>query len=187
MPRVASSSVKPTRRAVSKQKNTRYSVGLPLPLAREVEQYAGSVDASLSKAIVTLVRLGLETQEQRKREFFKKMKANLASDNPADQDRVIDEFRMLTLTPLTGARLWMKVSAALAAPSPSTSRRSSRSRRLRRSNADRGSCRFLSGPPGSSRSISRCGNRSRRGDLETRAWNEQRRRDKDQHFQSHEG
>ena len=117
MPRVASSSVKPTRRAVSKQKNTRYSVGLPLPLAREVEQYAGSVDASLSKAIVTLVRLGLETQEQRKREFFKKMKANLASDNPADQDRVIDEFRMLTLTPLTGARLWMKVSTALAAPS----------------------------------------------------------------------
>jgi hypothetical protein len=51
----------------------------------------------MSKAIVNLVRIGLETQESRKREFFKKMKANLANDNPADEDRMIDEFRTLIL------------------------------------------------------------------------------------------
>jgi hypothetical protein len=38
---------------------------------------------ALSKAIATLVRLGLESQEERKREFFKKLKANLADDDPA--------------------------------------------------------------------------------------------------------
>jgi hypothetical protein len=43
----------------------RYTVGLPSALARRVERYAGTVDASMSKAIATLVRLGLESQEER--------------------------------------------------------------------------------------------------------------------------
>lgn len=75
----------------------RYTVGLPSVLARRVERYAGTVDASMSKAIATLVRLGLESQEERKREFFKRLKENLAVDDPAHQDRVVDEFRALIL------------------------------------------------------------------------------------------
>jgi hypothetical protein len=75
----------------------RYTVALPSGLARQVERYAGTVDASMSKAIATLVRLGLETQEERKREFFKRLKENLADDNPAHQDRMVDEFRALIL------------------------------------------------------------------------------------------
>jgi|SRR5580692_3580435 hypothetical protein len=75
----------------------RYTVGLPSALARRVERYAGTVDASMSKAIATLVRLGLESQEERKREFFKKLKANLADDDPAHQDQMVDEFRALIL------------------------------------------------------------------------------------------
>ncbi len=75
----------------------RYTVGLPSALARRVERYAGTVDASMSKAIATLVRLGLESQEQRKREFFKKLKANLADDDPAHQDQMVVEFRALIL------------------------------------------------------------------------------------------
>jgi hypothetical protein len=51
----------------------------------------------MSKAIATLVRLGLESQEERKREFFKRLKENLADDNPAHQDRMVDEFRALIL------------------------------------------------------------------------------------------
>jgi hypothetical protein len=51
----------------------------------------------MSKAIATLVRLGLESQEERKREFFKKLKANLADDDPAHQDQMVDEFRALIL------------------------------------------------------------------------------------------
>ncbi len=51
----------------------------------------------MSKAIASLVRLGLDHQEQRKRDFFQKLKANLADDNPERQDRVIDDFRALIL------------------------------------------------------------------------------------------
>ena len=76
---------------------TRYSVGLPTALASQVERYAETVDASMSKAIAALVRLGLESQASRKREFFKKLKANLAQDDPKEQDRLIDEFRALIL------------------------------------------------------------------------------------------
>jgi hypothetical protein len=36
----------------------------------------------MSKAIATLVRLGLEGQESRKREFFKTLKANIENDDP---------------------------------------------------------------------------------------------------------
>ena len=51
----------------------------------------------MSKAIATLVRLGLEGQETRKREFFGKLKANLSNDDPGQQDQLIDEFRALIL------------------------------------------------------------------------------------------
>lgn len=76
---------------------TRYTVGLPSPLASEVKRYAQTVDVSMSKAIGALVRLGLESHEDRKREFFKRLKDNLASEDANDQDRVVDEFRTLIL------------------------------------------------------------------------------------------
>src|SRR2546426_3487237 len=76
---------------------SRFTVGLPPSLANQVERYAETVDTSMSKAIATLVRLGLESQENRKREFFKRLKENLASDDPKQQDRLVDEFRALIL------------------------------------------------------------------------------------------
>ena len=75
----------------------RYSVGLPSTLATQVERYAETVDASMSKAIAALVRLGLESQTNRKRQFFKKLKENLANDDPSEQDRLLNEFRDLIL------------------------------------------------------------------------------------------
>jgi hypothetical protein len=51
----------------------------------------------MSKAIATLVRLGLKSQEQRKREFFRRLRENLANDDPKQQDRLADEFRDLIL------------------------------------------------------------------------------------------
>ena len=67
----------------------RYSVGLAPDLARQVEKYAQAVHSSRSKAIASLVRHGLQSQEQRKRE----------SDNgdPKEQDRLVDDFRALIL------------------------------------------------------------------------------------------
>ena len=76
---------------------SRYTVGLAPSLANQVQQYADSVDTSVSKAIAALVRLGLESQESRKREFFKRLKENLAHDDPDQQDRLVDEFRTLIL------------------------------------------------------------------------------------------
>ena len=75
----------------------RYTVGLAPSLANKVQRYAETVDTSMSKAIATLVRLGLEMQENRKREFFRKLKENLANDDPKHQDRMVDEFRALIL------------------------------------------------------------------------------------------
>lgn len=74
-----------------------YSVGLPAKVASQVERYEEAVDASMSKAIATLVRLGLESQANRKREFFRKLKDNLAEDDPKQQDQIVDEFRNLIL------------------------------------------------------------------------------------------
>ncbi|MGA2149045.1 MAG: hypothetical protein ABSH49_29225 [Bryobacteraceae bacterium] len=51
----------------------------------------------MSKAIAALVRLGLENQENRKREFFNRLKENLANNDPKQQDRLVDEFRALIL------------------------------------------------------------------------------------------
>lgn len=76
---------------------SRYTVGLTPHVANQVERYARTVDASMSKAIAALVRIGLESQEDRKREFFKRLKENLANNDPNGQDRLIDEFRTLIL------------------------------------------------------------------------------------------
>ena len=76
---------------------TRYTVGLPSPVASQVERYAETGDTSMSKAIAALVRLGLQSQENRKREFFKKLKENLGNDDPSNQDRLVEEFRTLIL------------------------------------------------------------------------------------------
>jgi hypothetical protein len=72
-------------------------VGLPSTLASQVEKYAATVDASMSKAIATLVRIGLDSQTNRRREFFEKLEENLADDDPKQQDRLVDEFRDLIL------------------------------------------------------------------------------------------
>jgi hypothetical protein len=76
---------------------SRYTVGLSPELAERVERYAETADTSMSKAIATLVRLGLESQQDRKREFFKRLKQNLAEDDPKQQDRLVNEFRTLIL------------------------------------------------------------------------------------------
>ena len=85
---------KPNRRD---KPGPRYSVGLPSTVASQVERYAETVDTSMSKAIAALVRLGLESYTNRKHEFFKRLKENLAEDDPNEQDRVVDEFRTLIL------------------------------------------------------------------------------------------
>jgi hypothetical protein len=76
---------------------SRFTVGLGPSLASQVERYAETVDTSMSKAIAALVRLGLEGQENRKQEFFKRLKENLQNDDPSQQDRLVDEFRTLIL------------------------------------------------------------------------------------------
>ena len=86
-----------SRRNYPTKVESRYTVGLGPSLANQVERYAETVDTSMSKAIAALVRLGLESQENRKREFFKRLKENLANDDPNRQDRLVDEFRTLIL------------------------------------------------------------------------------------------
>src|SRR3989449_9420467 len=95
MPHSASTVAKSRPR--KKRPESRYTVGLAPGLAHQVQRYAETVDTSMSKAIAALVRLGLENQENRKREFFKKLKENLAKDDPNEQDRLVDEFRALIL------------------------------------------------------------------------------------------
>src|SRR4051812_31764984 len=72
---------------------SRYTVGLAPAVAEQVARYAQTADTSMSRAIATLVRLGLEGQESRKRQFFSKLKSNLANDDPSQQDQLVDEFR----------------------------------------------------------------------------------------------
>ena len=83
--------------APSVTSESRFTVGLTPELAQRVEHYAETADTSMSKAIATLVRLGLESQQDRKREFFKRLKQNLAEDDPKQQDRLVNEFRTLIL------------------------------------------------------------------------------------------
>ena len=87
-----------TRKTGSEPKpEPRFTVALPSETVKQVERYAASVDVSFSKAVAALVRLGLEGQESRKREFFSKLKSNLANDDPSQQDQLVDEFRALIL------------------------------------------------------------------------------------------
>jgi hypothetical protein len=72
---------------------SRYTVGLVPSLAGQVQRYAETADTSMSKAIAALVRLGLENQESRKREFFDRLKEDLANNDPKEQGRLVDEFR----------------------------------------------------------------------------------------------
>jgi hypothetical protein len=44
-----------------------------------------------------LTRVRLESQANRNREFFKRLKENLAENDPKEQDRIVDEFRSLIL------------------------------------------------------------------------------------------
>ena len=105
MPQPAAGASRRTRQAVLRKSRPkgrgkpgpRYSVGLPHTVASQVERYAATADTSMSKAIAALVRLGLDSQANRKREFFKKLKENLAEDDPKEQDRLVDEFRALIL------------------------------------------------------------------------------------------
>lgn len=102
MPHTATSAKHPRLRGGRSRKKsgsieTRYTVGLAPSLANKVERYARSVDASMSKAIAALVRLGLDGHEARKREFFERLKGNLGNDDPDQQDRLVDEFRTLIL------------------------------------------------------------------------------------------
>lgn len=90
------SSVKPESNPPNEDQS-RYTVGLSTSLAQSVERYAASIDTSMSKAIAMLVRLGLESQADRKRVFFKKLKENLSNDDPKQQERLVDEFRALIL------------------------------------------------------------------------------------------
>lgn len=101
MPRSNAKPSRPRRQAsTSKRRATeqsRYTVALAPAVADNVARYARTADTSMSKAIAALVRLGLEGQESRKREFFGKLKANLANDDPSQQDQMVEEFRALIL------------------------------------------------------------------------------------------
>ena len=101
MPRSEVEATKRARRVGAKsgrrKLESRYTVGLPPELAHRVERYAETVDTSMSKAIAALVRFGLEGQDNRKREFFKRLKQNLANDDPQNEDQLVDEFRALIL------------------------------------------------------------------------------------------
>ena len=70
-------------------------------LAYSSGRYAETVDMSASKAIGTLVGLGLESHESRKREFFQRLRKNLtgnaAGDDVKNEDQLVDEFRALIL------------------------------------------------------------------------------------------
>jgi hypothetical protein len=76
---------------------SRLTVALAPSIARRVERFAETADTSMSKALATLVRLGLEGQQARKAEFMERLKTNLASEDPKEQERLIDEFRDLIL------------------------------------------------------------------------------------------
>ena len=88
---------KSSPKVATRRAEARFMVGLDAGVATQVVRYAETTDTSMSKALAALVRLGLEGQEMRKREFFKKLKANLTDDDPARQDEMVDEFRALIL------------------------------------------------------------------------------------------
>ena len=77
MPHKSSTSKRPSGK---RKTESRYTVALDRAVAQQVTRYAETTDTSLSKAISSLVLMGLESQEIRKREFFKRLKENLAND-----------------------------------------------------------------------------------------------------------
>ncbi|MBS1854041.1 MAG: hypothetical protein JST11_01645 [Acidobacteria bacterium] len=89
--------VRHPRKKLDRKPEARHTVALPSLVASQVERYAETAGASMSKAIAAFVRFGLQSQADRKREFFKRLKENLGDDDPADQDRLVDEFRALIL------------------------------------------------------------------------------------------
>lgn len=93
----SASKIRRTKAVPVTASESRFTVGLSPELAERVGRYAETADTSMSKAIATLVRLGLESQQDRKREFFKRLKQNLAEDDPKQQDRLVNEFRTLIL------------------------------------------------------------------------------------------
>ena len=101
MPHTTNSSSRARRQASADKRQApsppRYTVALAPAIADNVARYAQNADTSMSKAIAALVRLGLEEQESRRREFFAKLKTNLANDDPGQQDQLVDEFRALIL------------------------------------------------------------------------------------------
>ena len=84
-------------RALAVKSEVRYTVALTRSVASQVQRQAKTSETSMSKAIAMLVRLGLEGQQTRKKAFFQKLKVNLAEDDSAAQDRLVDEFRSLIL------------------------------------------------------------------------------------------
>lgn len=87
-----------TRQKATKRKaESRYTVALDRAVAQQVTRYAETTGNSLSKAISALVLMGLESQEARKKEFFKRLKENLDNDDPKQQDQLVDDFRNLIL------------------------------------------------------------------------------------------
>jgi hypothetical protein len=55
------------------------------------------VDASMGKAIASLVQLGLESPDSRKQNLRERLQGNLNNSDPSQQDRLVDEFRDLIL------------------------------------------------------------------------------------------
>jgi ATP-dependent HslUV protease, peptidase subunit HslV len=61
-------------------------------LAQRVEAYSKQSHLNRSQAIASLVRAGFDVQEQRKREFFKRLRENLVNTDPRKEDQMVDEF-----------------------------------------------------------------------------------------------
>jgi hypothetical protein len=51
----------------------------------------------MSKEKAVRVAQSLQSRENRKREFFKRLKQNLAVNDPKQQTRVVNEFRTLII------------------------------------------------------------------------------------------
>jgi hypothetical protein len=73
---------------------------LPPPVRSAVEQLLGrplNDDESVSVHTYPPEERPADSLEARKLEFLKKVQENLANDDPAEQDRLVDEFRDLIL------------------------------------------------------------------------------------------
>jgi hypothetical protein len=80
------------RKAASAKREVRYSVALASSVVQRVEKFAQGSESSMSKAIAALVKLGLDGEAERKREFMRKLRSNLAAE-----EELVDEFRDLIL------------------------------------------------------------------------------------------